>query len=155
MHNEGDMKRKGAEPATKADLDRFATKDDLDRFATKDDLGRFATKDDLGRFATKADLEQFAKKDDMTRFAVETNSRMDEFSTVLRRQSVRIVKLEASMDGLREDVVSVIKGMESRLTERMDSFMSNTLRVDRDNILLVHRLDKVEGRVSNLERRVP
>ena len=137
MHNEGDMKRKGAEPATKADLDRFATKDDL------------------GRFATKADLEQFAKKDDMTRFAVETNSRMDEFSTVLRRQSVRIVKLEASMDGLREDVVSVIKGMESRLTERMDSFMSNTLRVDRDNILLVHRLDKVEGRVSNLERRVP
>lgn len=119
MHNEGDMKRKGAEPATKADLDRFATKEDL------------------------------------ARFAAETNSRMDELTSEARRQCAMLGKIEASMDGLREDVVSVIKGMESRLTERMDSFMSNTLRVDRDNILLVHRLDKVEGRVSDLERRAP
>ena len=180
MHNHDDMKRKGREPvtkddldqfaakvdfdrfATKDDLDRFATKDDLLRFATKDDLLRFATKDDLLRFATKDDLEQFSKKDDLARFAAESNSRMDrldgrldDMTAVVMRQSMRIVKVEASVDNLREDVISALKGVESRLTERMDAFMSNTLRVDRDNILLVHRMDKVEGRVSELERRAP
>ena len=81
--------------------------------------------------------------------------RFDEMAAVVRRQSTEIVKTQASVDGLREDVLSVIKGMESRLTGRMDAFMSNTMRVDRDNILLIHRMDKVEGRVSDLERRAP
>ena len=137
MHNKDDMKNHDEQPATKGDLNRLAATINSDRFATKDDLKRFATKDDLARFAT------------------ESNSRMDEMTAVARRQSVKIVKIEASVDGLREDVISVIKGMESRLTERMDTFMSNTLRVDRDNILLIHRMDKVEGRVSDLERRAP
>ena len=150
MHNDDEMKRKRAEPATKGDLDRFATKDDLERFATKDDLERFATKDDLERFATKVDLERFATKVDLKRFATK-----DEMTAVLRRQSLKIVSLETSMGAFRDDVISAIKGVESRMTKRMDTFMSNTMRVDRDNILLIHRLDKVEGRVSDLERRAP
>jgi hypothetical protein len=162
------MKRKRAEPATKGDLDRFATKDDLERFATKDDLERFATKDDLERFATKDDLKRFATKDDLKRFATKDDLAQfakkddlkrfptkDEMTAVLRRQSLKIVSLETSMGTFRNDVISAIKGVESRMTKRMDTFMSNTMRVDRDNILLIHRIDKVEGLVSDLERRVP
>lgn len=146
MHNEDDMKRKGDAPATKDGLDRLAANMNLERFATKDDLARFATKDDLERFATK---------DDWGRFAAESSSRMDEMASVVRRQSVRIVNSEASVDARFDEVMSAFKGMESRLTGRMDDFMSNTLRVDRDNILLNHRMDKVEGRISGLERPAP
>ncbi len=155
MHNEDEMKRKGAQPATKDDLDRFATKDDLKRFATKDDLDRFATKDDLKRFATKDDLKRFATKDDLAQGLGRCASKdsVDELAAVVRRQSVRLVKVEASVDSLREDVISALRGVESRLTGRMDAFMAATLRVDRDNILLVRRMDKVEERVSRIEQR--
>ncbi|HBO97401.1 MAG TPA: hypothetical protein DD648_05155 [Candidatus Omnitrophica bacterium] len=151
MHNSDDMKENDDRPATKGDLDRLTAMIGLDRFATKIDLDRFATKDDLERSAA----ESSARMDRMDERFDGMDRRFDEMAAVVRRQSTEIVKTQASVDGLREDVLSVIKGMESRLTGRMDAFMSNTMRVDRDNILLIHRMDKVEGRVSDLERRAP
>ena len=70
-------------------------------------------------------------------------------------QVMAIVNDRADRDSFREELISMIKTMDSRNAARADAFMSNTLRVDHDNILLVHRMDTVEGRVAALERRTP
>ena len=104
-----------------------------------------ATKGDLG--LVRAEL-----KEEIACLRAELKSENGE---TRRSLAIEIVKTQAAVEGLREDVTSSISGMESRITARMDSFMSNTMRVDRDNILLIHRMDKVEGRVADLERRTP
>ena len=164
MHNDDAMKKRNDRPATKEDLNQFptkedaklfATKDDLKLFATKDDLKLFATKDDLKLFATKDDLKLFATKDDLAGFATETHTRLDSLEAAARRQALAIVKNQASIDNLDGKITSMFHTMESRNAARMDDFMANTLRVHHDNILLVHRMDTVEGRVLALERRTP
>jgi len=137
MHNDDAMKKRDDRPLTKEDAKQFATKDDLKLFATKDDLKLFATKDDLAGFAA------------------ETRARFDTLEAVVRRQTMAIVNDRADRDSFREELISMIKTMDSRNAARADAFMSNTLRVDHDNILLVHRMDTVEGRVAALERRTP
>ena len=128
MHNEDAMRKRDDRPLTKEDAKQFATKEDLKLFATKDDLAGFAT---------------------------ETRTRFDTLEAVVRRQTTVIVNDQADRNSFREEIISMIQTMDSRNAARVDAFMSNTLRVDRDNLILVHRMNLVEGRVTDLERRAP
>lgn len=74
-------------------------------------------------------------------------------TSVVRRVAVDVVEGRGDARAMREDFSSAMTRMNSHLTAQMDAFMANTLRVDRDNILLTHRVDKIEGRISQLERR--
>ena len=104
---------------------------------------------------TKEDAKQFATKDALEGFAEETRARFDTLEAVIRRQTMAIVNDQADRRSFREEIASMFRTMESRNAARMDDFMANTLMVHHDNILLVHRMDTVEGRVTALERRSP
>lgn len=81
------------------------------------------------------------------------DQRLDTLTSVIRRVAVDVVEGRGDARAMREDFSSAMTRMNSHLTTQMDAFMANTLRVDRDNILLTQRVDKIEGRISQLERR--
>ena len=154
VHNDDEMKRKGDEPATKRDLWAHAA-------ATKSDLAahQAATKADFTahQAATKKDFEAFeaSMKKDFAANQAATSMRTERLEKVVKNMAVEVVGVKSSLIEMREDFSGALKRMESRLIDRMDGFMAKTVKVERDEVWLIHRVDKLEDRVSRIEKRRP
>jgi tetrahydromethanopterin S-methyltransferase subunit G len=135
MHNEDDMKRKGDVPATKNDLQALES-------AIRKDLQACATKNDLQACATKNDLQA-------------QSARLERVERVVKNIAVEVSRFGPSMKEMREEFSSLFVRMESRQLDRMDAFMAKTVKVEREQFWLVHRMDKIEDRVSRIEKRAP
>ena len=170
MHNEDEMKKRGDEPVTKRDLwaHEAATKKDLQTHAeaTKKDLQTHAetTKKDLQTHAetTKEDMRalESAMKKDLQTHAEATkrgfqaaSERMDRFEKVVKNLAVEVTGVKKELTHVREDFSAALKRTESRLIGHIDGFMAKTVKVERDQSILIHRMDRIEDRVSRIENR--
>jgi uncharacterized coiled-coil DUF342 family protein len=129
MHNDGDMKNRDEQSATKGDLDRFATKDDFKRFATKDDLKKFATKDDFKRFATKAELDR-----------------------VRRDLSIEIARTQADVREIKETMST--KSDIKRILDSIDAFAGKSVNYDRAATLHGQVLTEVQVKLKDHDQRI-
>lgn len=101
-------------------------------------------KHDAHEPATKGDLERFATKDDHGRL-----------ERVVRNIAVEVSGIKAELTDFRQDILSALARTESRLISHMDGFMAKTLKVERDEFWLIHRMDKLEDRVDRIEKKSP
>ena len=131
MHNDDDMKQKGDEPATKRDLWAVEA-------AMRKDLSVHET--------TTRTLGGEVKI---------LSTRMDRLERVVKNVVVEVGGLKAEVAGLRHDIPTMLMRMESRMMAHMDGFMAKTVKVERDQFWLIHRMDKLEDRVSRVEKRAP
>jgi hypothetical protein len=144
VHNDDEMKRKGDEPATKRDLwaHEAATKKDFTALeaATKKDFTALEA-------ATKAFEASTIEGFDAA------SKRMDRIEKVLKNVAVDVVGVKSTLVEMRQDFSGALTRMESRLLDRMDGFMAKTVKVERDQVYLIHRVDKLEDRVTRIEKR--
>lgn len=133
MHNEGDMKYDAGAPATKGDLERFAAKTDLELLAIRADLERFATKTEV----------------------IGVTTRIDRMELVLKNVAVEVSGIKSELTDMRQDFSAALTRTESRLINHLDGFMAKTLKVERDEVWLIHRVDKLEDRVTRIEKKSP
>ncbi|MDE2509720.1 MAG: hypothetical protein KGL74_01240 [Elusimicrobia bacterium] len=143
------MMEGGNQPATKADLDRFATKADLDRFATKADLDRFVTKADFDQFVTKMDFGRFATKEDIRS---EIGAFRDEMRQLLRPITVTLANHTAELADIRGYVKDKLVTRDE-FHSRMDAFTGRVDDYDYSSAKNRERLDAHEKRIAALEQK--
>jgi hypothetical protein len=130
------MMEGGNQPATKADLDRFATKADLDRFVTKSDFDQFVTKTDFDRFATKDDLNSFR----------------DEMRQLFRPIVVTLAHHTAELADIRGYIKDKLVTRDE-FHSRMDAFTGRVDDYDYSSAKNRDRLDAHEKRITALEQK--
>ncbi|MCG2725312.1 MAG: hypothetical protein L6420_03470 [Elusimicrobia bacterium] len=152
-----------SEPATKADLEKFATKDDLKKmeanfetkFATKDDLKKmeanfetkFATKDDL-----KSEIEPL-KKD-----IAELKFNFTRLEKAVGNNTIEILNIKTDIRDIKETMST--KDDINRIMNAIDAFAGEAKNyrikdADRGHVLMEHhdKLENHENRISAVEAR--
>ena len=164
MHNEDEMKRKGQEPATKNDLwaHEAATKSQLQAHeaATKSQLQAHeaATRNDSQSLrndfqALRGDFKAHvaATKDEFKA----VSSRFDRLERVVKKVAVDVSGFKTALVEMSENFSAVLTQRNSELMDRLDGFMAKTLKVERDEVWLIHRVDNLEDRVTRIEKKSP
>ena len=126
MYNDDEMKQ----PATKADLKKLevATREDIRKFqvATQEDIQKLQADIQKHEIAARADFHSIAKE--LVRFQV--------------RADATEKRILDQMSDFRSDILKVV-----------DDFMGQTGKVDRRQIIIDHRIDRLEKRVNKIESR--
>ena len=139
MHNE-DMNPAENIPATKADFAPI--------MAILMDL-----RAGLAQCATKDELKGFATKEDLASGFGEIAERIGTLEAVVRRIAMDQTRLRAEVNDQIDALRLEVRGFFSRTVGQVDGFMSTTMKVDRGQIILVHRVDRLEERMSRFDGR--
>lgn len=77
----------------------------------------------------------------------------DDVKELRRGFALEIVKTNARIDKLGEDIRAEMRAMSSGLHKKIDGFMSQSGKVDRAQVIADWRLTELEKRVSAIEPR--
>ncbi len=111
------------QPATKADIEKLET-------ATREDIQRLEV-------ATRADIQKLDLKVDGS----------------INRLAKEIVRGQARVDASEKRILDQIRNFQSDILEVVDGFMGQVGKVDRRQIIVDHRIDRLEKRVDKIETR--
>lgn len=111
--------------------------------------------------------ERPATKGDLADLESRLSGRMDKMDGRMDKMDGRMERTEEAVRGVAKALLAfktevferfdlqeaAMRRMYSGIIDKIDGFMSKTIKVDKDQTILVHRVDKLEGRVSRLEAR--
>ncbi|PIR15285.1 MAG: hypothetical protein COV48_15205, partial [Elusimicrobia bacterium CG11_big_fil_rev_8_21_14_0_20_64_6] len=84
-----------------------------------------------------------------------TKDNLGQLTKVVKNVAIEVSGIKSELTDMRQDFSSALTRTESRLIDHLDGFMAKTLKVERDEVWLIHRVDKLEDRVARIEKKSP
>ena len=107
--------------------------------------------DEMKQPATKGDLQ--AVKKDLQAVNEDLQAAVQKLDGKIDRVAKEVIRVQISADATEKKILDRMADFRSDILKVVEDFMGQTGKVDRRQIIIDHRIDRLEKRVDKIESR--